>query len=99
MKVRTQFKVMAGGATGYKLVGTFSVETSPDEPYVLFRIEGDEPVVRCLETTPGPGHPCTKDFPSKAKAVAFVDKLVANCRELKQGWESVGLPASREIEI
>jgi hypothetical protein len=99
VKVKTQFKMVAGGATGYKIMGIFSVETLPDEPYVLLRIEGDEPVVRCLEYTPGPAYPCTKDFSTRAKAEAFVEKLVAACRKLKQDWESVEIPASREIEI
>ena len=99
MKVKTQFKMVAGGATGHKIMGIFSVETLPDEPYVLLRIEGDEPVVRSLEYTPGPPYPCTRDFPTKAEAEAFVEKLVAACRNLKQDWESVGIPASREIEI
>lgn len=99
MKVKTQFKMVAGGATGYKIMGIFSVETLPDEPYVLLRIEGDEPVVRSLEYTPGPAYPCTKEFSTKVKAEDFVEKLVAACRKLKQDWESMGIPASREIEI
>ena len=99
MKVKTQFKMVAGGVTGYKIRGVFSVETQPDEPYVLLRIEGDEPVVRSLEYPPGPAYPCTKEFSAKAKAEVFVEKLVAACRQLKQDWESVGIPVSREIEI
>ena len=99
MKVKTQFKVVSGGVTGYKLMGSFSIETLPDEPYVLLRIEGDEPVIRVLEYTPGPGYPSTKEFPSKEKAEAFVEKIVAACRKLKQDWEAIGVPVSREIDI
>jgi hypothetical protein len=99
VKVKTQFKVVGGVVTGYKIIGTFSVETLPDEPYVHLSIEGDEPVVTCLEHTPGPAYRCTREFPTKDRAEAFTEKLVAACRTLKQDWESLGVLTSREIEI
>jgi hypothetical protein len=99
VKVKTQFKVVGGVVTGYKIMGTFSIETLLYEPYVRLSIEGDKPVVTCLEHTPGPAYPCTREFSSKDKAEAFTEKLVAACHVLKRDWESSGVPASREIEI
>lgn len=57
VEVKTQFEMVAGGATGYKSVGTFSVEILPDRPDSLLRIVCDEPVVKYLEYTPGPAYP------------------------------------------
>jgi hypothetical protein len=39
------------------------------------------------------------DFNSKAEAEAFLAKLVDACRRLKEAWESVAIPQSKEIDI
>lgn len=99
MKVVSNFTRVLGGEKGFKVRATFNVETSQDEPYVVFRVEKGEPILECLEVPPGPAGSRTIDFSSKAEAEGFLAKLVAKCKELKELWESVAIPGNKEIEI
>ena len=99
MKVISNFTRVLGGEKGFKVRATFNVETSQDEPYVVFRVEKGEPILECLEVPPGPAGSRTLDFSTKVEAEAFLSKLIAKCKELKELWESVAIPGNKEIEI
>ena len=99
MKVVSTFNRVLGGEKGFRVRGTFNVETSQDEPYVVFRLEKGEPILDCLEVPPGPAGSRTLDFNSKHEAEAFLEKLIKVCRDLKEAWESVAIPVSKEIDI
>ena len=99
MKVISNFTRVLGGEKGFKIRATFNVETSQDEPYVIFRVEKGEPILECLEVPPGPAGSRSMDFNSKAEAEAFLAKLVDACRRLKEAWESVAIPQSKEIDV
>jgi hypothetical protein len=99
MKVISNFTRVMGGEKGFKVRATFNVETSHEEPYVVFRLEKGQPVLECLEVPPGPAGSRTMDFSTKAEAEGFLSKLVDACRELKAAWQSVEIPINREIEI
>lgn len=99
MKVISNFTRVLGGDKGFKVRAIFNVETAQDEPYVIFRVEKGEPVLECLEVPPGPAGSRSMDFSSKADAEAFLAKLVDACKKLKELWESVAIPQSKEIDI